>query len=351
MSAQTKQEEPYSRVQRWTARNGLRIYRIRHQPYPYLSGYVYLIVGKDFPPTMFDAGSGEGTSFRGILEGLEIVRAKWEEKFDPKQIEDIIISHAHIDHFGGTCLLKEKTGAKIHAHLYDVPVIECYKERTTIAGAGHRNFLHTCGMSEEQIEPVLKVFGYVPERVSSVRIDSVLEDGDKINGLEVLHFPGHSAGHIGLRVGEYLLTGDLILSQTLTQNWPATFFPFCGFARTVESMKKLSQLTKSPDPPQMLLPGHEDPIPKIQQRIDMVKKSEDRRNNRLMRLLNESKEGMTINELAKMMFWTAHINRTFFALADVAARLEYLMLCGSVSAVNYEVLFPGATVLRWRLSK
>jgi division protein CdvB (Snf7/Vps24/ESCRT-III family) len=101
----------------------------------------------------------------------------------------------------------------------------------------------------------------------------------------------------------------------------------------------------------MLLPGHEDPIPKIQQRIDMVKKSEDRRNNRLMRLLNESKEGMTINELAKMMFWTAHINRTFFALADVAARLEYLMLCGSVSAVNYEVLFPGATVLRWRLSK
>ena len=178
-------------------------------------------------------------------------------------------------------------------------------------------------MSEEQIEPVLKVFGYVPERVSSVRIDSVLEDGDKINGLEVLHFPGHSAGHIGLRVGEYLLTGDLILSQTLTQNWPATFFPFCGFARTVESMKKLSQLTKSPDPPQMLLPGHEDPIPKIQQRIDMVKKSEDRRNNRLMRLLNESKEGMTINELAKMMFWTAHINRTFFALADVAARLEY----------------------------
>ena len=64
-----------------------------------------------------------------------------------------------------------------------------------------------------------------------------------------------------------------------------------------------------------------------------------------------TEDGMTINELAKMMFWTAHINRRFFALADVAARLEYLMLCGFVSAVNYEVLFPGETALRWRLTK
>lgn len=351
MSASQKQGDVHANVQRWTAKNGLRIYRIRHQPYPYLSGYVYLILGEGFPPTMFDAGSGEGTSFDDIMKGIEQVRKKWGEKIKPQQIEHIILSHAHIDHFGGTHLFKELGNPKIYAHPYDAPIVETYRERTTIGTFAHANFLHTCGVPEEEIEPVLKAFGYLPERTKPVHVDDVLEDGDKLNDLEILHFPGHSAGHLGMRVGEFLLTGDLILSQTLTQNWPATFFPFCGFARTVESMKKLYRLTERKDPPKILLPGHEDPIYEIQNRIQMVHKSEDRRNTRLQRLLTETEEGMTINELAQMMFWTAHINRRFFALADVAARLEYLMLCGSVSAVNYEVLFPGETALRWRLAK
>ncbi len=339
MSASLKQGDIHANVQRWTAKNGLRIYRIRHQPYPYLSGYVYLILGEGFPPTMFDAGSGEGTSFDDIIKGIEQVCKKWKEKIKPQQIEHIILSHAHIDHFGGTHLFKELGNPKIYAHPYDAPIVESYREKTTSS------------KKDQMIEPVLKAFGYLPERTSPVHVDDVLEDGDKLNDLEILHFPGHSAGHIGMRVGEFLLTGDLILSQTLTQNWPATFFPYCGFARTVESMKKLYRLTEKKDPPKILLPGHEDPIFEIQNRIQMVQKSEDRRNTRLQRLLTETEDGMTINELAKMMFWTAHINRRFFALADVAARLEYLMLCGFVSAVNYEVLFPGETALRWRLTK
>ncbi len=350
MKITQEQGDAYANVQRWTANNGLRIYRIRHQPYPYLSGYAYLLLGDGFPPTMFDAGSGEGTSFDDIISGIDQIRKKWKEKIKPEQIEHIIISHAHIDHFGGTHLFKKLTGAKIYAHLYDAPIIESYREKTTIGTYSHRNFLHICGVAEEEIEPVLKAFGYLPERTVPVHVDTILEDGDKVNGLEVVHFPGHSAGHIGLRVGEFLLTGDLILSQTLTQNWPASFFPFCGFARTVESMKKLYRMAESKNSPQVLLPGHEDPIFDITSRIQMVKRSEDRRNQRLQRLLTENKEGMTINELAKMMFWTAHINRRFFALSDVAARLEYLMLCGLVSAVNYEVLLPGETAIRWRLS-
>ena len=354
MSADQIQGEFRSNVQRWLSRTGLRVYRIRHQPYPYLSGYVDLILGDGFPTTMFDAGSGEGTSFTDIVSGIEQVRKNWGEKVTLKKIQHIILSHAHIDHFGGTYLFKKETGAKIYAHCYDAPVVESYKERTTIGGAGHRNFLHTCGVPDDQIDAILHAFGYLPERTSSVHVDKILEDGDRVNDFEVIHFPGHSAGHIGLRVDDFLLTGDLILSQTLTQNWPATFFPFCGFARTLESLKKLSRMTESSDPPTVLLPGHEDPIQQIPQRIKMVLKSEERRNNRLRRLLKEAlesgKDGLTINELAKMMFWSAHINRTFFALSDVAARLEYLMLCGSVSAVNYEILFPGETPLLWRLS-
>ena len=116
MSASLKQGDIHANVQRWTAKNGLRIYRIRHQPYPYLSGYVYLILGEGFPPTMFDAGSGEGTSFDDIIKGIEQVCKKWKEKIKPQQIEHIILSHAHIDHFGGTHLFKELGNPKIEIY-------------------------------------------------------------------------------------------------------------------------------------------------------------------------------------------------------------------------------------------
>ena len=88
---------------------------------------------------MFDAGSGEGTSFRDILEGLEIVRAKGKRS-STRSRSKISSSPMPISIISAGPVFGKKTGAKIHAHLYDVPVIECYKERMTIAGAGHGIF-------------------------------------------------------------------------------------------------------------------------------------------------------------------------------------------------------------------
>lgn len=340
-------EQGIPAVERYDARNGLRIYRIRHQALPHLAGYVHLILGNDgFPPTLVDAGSGEGCSFPDILAGFDAVRKEWGESVTPERVETLIVSHAHIDHFGGAHLWK-RYGARVCAHLYEARMLESFRERASVANAAYEEFLRRTGTPEDRIDSVLQAFGFLPGRAVPVSVDRRLEEGDRVNGLEILHFPGHSAGHIAVRAGEFLLSGDLILSKTLSQNWPESVFPNCGMTRSLESMKRLERLAVS-DPQIRLLPAHESPIDRVLPRIQMIAKAEQRRNDRLISLLDDSEDGLTIDQLAKKMYLTAHLNRTFFAICDVASRVEYLALRGAVAAVNYDRLRLDGNVIRWR---
>ncbi len=94
--------------------------------------------------------------------------------YDPKDLSLIIITHKHSDHVGGLKELLEASGAKVAASRYEVDGI---KERTSIN-----------------------------------KIDVLLNDGDIIKGLRVIHTPGHTPGHIALleENTKALFVGDLM---------------------------------------------------------------------------------------------------------------------------------------------
>lgn len=103
---------------------------------------------------------------------------------EPEELSLIILTHHHIDHRGSARSLKKLTGAKIAAHIEDIPFIE---------GKKHSY--------DGQIIWWYKFQFFITELIfqkETVTVDVELRNGDKVNGLVVYHTPGHTEGSISL---------------------------------------------------------------------------------------------------------------------------------------------------------
>jgi hydroxyacylglutathione hydrolase len=133
--------------------------------------YVYLIYGRK--TCLID--SAVSSSYRVISDYLRQIGR------DPRDIEMLVLTHAHPDHMGGGRTVQKETGCQVAAHALEKPWIEDvdvqYRER-----------------------PILNFHSLVE---GSLKVDQDLKDGDTLELgegllLKVIHTPGHSKGSISL---------------------------------------------------------------------------------------------------------------------------------------------------------
>ena len=100
---------------------------------------------------------------------------------------------------------------------------------------------------------VLKVMG-VFIKFSPVKPDLLLKDSDKIDGVTIIHTPGHTDGSVSVYIpGEALLVGDALRT---TESGSLRLPPMTlDLERAKESIRKISGLSYA-----CLLPGHGPPI-------------------------------------------------------------------------------------------
>ncbi len=153
----------------------------------------------------------------------------------------ILITHAHLDHYGSAAALRRLTGASVAIHRLDAPAMA--QAQTNVGQT--RGF----GRFIQSILPLAEL----ALRPEPLQADLLLEDGDDLGdfGLNarVLHTPGHTAGSACLWVEERLVfSGDLILStgkphvqELYAQDW--SLLP--------SSLRRIQALH-----PQWVYPGH-----------------------------------------------------------------------------------------------
>lgn len=157
--------------------------KITNRLYQISLGAVNAFVIEDDGLTLVDTGLPGSTD--------KIFAALRKEGKNPTDIKRIILTHLHTDHTGNAADIKRQTGARVYAHHADAPLLE--------QGVSGRPTTLTPGIMNRLVYQLfIKGAG---NAVPPVAVEEKLSDGDVIpllGGIQVVHTPGHSAGHVAL---------------------------------------------------------------------------------------------------------------------------------------------------------
>jgi glyoxylase-like metal-dependent hydrolase (beta-lactamase superfamily II) len=153
-----------------------------------VNGNCFIIVRDDL--TLIDTGMPKNSA-KIVTYIQDILKRK------PTDIKTIVLTHFHIDHVGDAGDLRNLSGAKVAIHEADADYVAGRKTQPAPGGVK--------GMIFKILLPLF--FGSRP-----VEPDIMLNDGDTIAGLTVIHTPGHTPGSICLfdPTSKVLFAGDLL---------------------------------------------------------------------------------------------------------------------------------------------
>jgi glyoxylase-like metal-dependent hydrolase (beta-lactamase superfamily II) len=309
-----------------------RIYRIPLHLFPELFGYAHLVLKDDFK-ALIDVGSGFGDCNQELDEGLSRVRQDFGEDIGWEQLTHVLISHGHIDHFGGLGFVREKSNALVGVHELDRRVLTHYEERRSVVTQAMRQFLIEAGVEEEYRQEVLNVYLLHKYLFTSVEVDFTFESqGMKIGPMDLLHVPGHCPGHVTFQIDEFLLAGDHILERTSPHQAPERLSSHTGLAHYLESLEKVRAHSGSIE---CTLGGHEAPIWDLNARIDEI---EGVHVARLRQILNLLDQPHSVAEISETLFHEVHAYHKVLALEEAGAHAEYLVQRGALVVDNLEDL-------------
>jgi glyoxylase-like metal-dependent hydrolase (beta-lactamase superfamily II) len=322
---------PLPAIERFESNTNVRIYRIPAEAFPDFIVYCYVLLGAGVP-TLVDTGSGYGNSNEQLLAGIRALKSDFNEPITEKDIQRILISHGHIDHFGGVAFMVEQTGAAVGVHEIDRRVLTSYEERVIVATKDLRVYLERAGVSESTRDKVIEMYGFSKKHVKSVKVSINLEEDTPIDGMSFIHTPGHCPGQVCIRIGDVLLAADHILAHTTPHQSPESITRYTGLGHYLESLQKVDRMEGI----RLSLGGHEEPIEDVHERIEGIRASHQRKLDRVIDAIKIAEKPITISEISKHMYPDKHGYDILLALEEVGAHVEYLYEHGHLAVCNLD---------------
>jgi glyoxylase-like metal-dependent hydrolase (beta-lactamase superfamily II) len=175
------------------------VYRLGH---PLVNWYAVVDGGR---VTLIDSGlRGDASQIVADLASLGI---------RPDQVEAVVLTHGHPDHFGGAEEVRVTAGAHVHVHTADARLVAGRPPFKNIA-RGPLLLRHT---SREFIRTMRFFVGHGLLKPAAVRVVDEFDDGAVLpvpGAPRVVHVPGHTAGSSALLLEArgVLFTGDALVT-------------------------------------------------------------------------------------------------------------------------------------------
>jgi glyoxylase-like metal-dependent hydrolase (beta-lactamase superfamily II) len=264
-------------------------------------------------------------------DGMPALRAGLRSAgYELTDVSRIVVTHAHIDHYGLAGRLMELTGAQLWMHALTDLDCEKYRHPDT-AVARRRDTYADHGLPATELPSVAHgLRDWMPYLYSVVEASTRLRGGERIiiggRDWEVVHTPGHSVGHVCLWSPdlETVFSGDHLLPGVTP---PVTFergFDADPMRSYLDSLRRIEELRAG-----LVLPGHGRPFTDAQRRIEAIVRSKMRRLDGIRQTIQN--RPATVVEIIDRVFSRVMVTyQRSFALAETLAHIAYLRTAGEV---------------------
>jgi glyoxylase-like metal-dependent hydrolase (beta-lactamase superfamily II) len=328
----------------FTTQGGARIHRIPMNAFPNFWAYAYLVLVDEFF-VLIDTGSGFGDSNTHLEQGFELASRAAGRTLRIEDLTHILITHGHIDHFGGLPFLRPRVHAVVGVHELDRGNLTNYEERIVTAGNRLKAYLVEAGVPPEKRQAVLDLHRINKELFHSVPIDLTYEQaGMRVGPFEILHVPGHCAGQVVIRLHDILFSGDHVLDGISPHQWPERLTLYTGLRHYLQSLTLLSGWAGGAS---LTLAGHNRPIRDLPARMEEIRALHLLRLNKALEFLTETH---TIAEVSRELFGRVSGYDVLLAIEEAGAHVEYLQQHGLLRIVNLAELeaSDGPVVTRYQ---
>lgn len=223
---------------------------------------LYLFAGEI--PTLLDAGTNTPEVLEAVHAGMK--------KVGIKKLEQVLISHWHVDHAGAANTLAQE-GARVFAGSRD------YQEWISFVQGEAFTRLNEWatrewGVPENVIPGMLKIskrlqtFTALPDQVNLLEPYQIIQAGNSL--LQVIPTPGHTAGHLSFYAAKdsVLFSGDMLLPDEIPYPgiWEDEGIVVSGMPSYLESLNRIENL-----PSKVYLPGHGLPSANLKARCQEIR--------------------------------------------------------------------------------
>jgi glyoxylase-like metal-dependent hydrolase (beta-lactamase superfamily II) len=251
-----------------------------------------------------------------------------------ENIKALVITHAHIDHFGMAGRVVQASGCELWMHEGARDQLERYGDPETLSDE-MRAMLADHGASSDEIAELTAFEDWRPFVHSMSGATRWLKDGETFDAggrtWTVVHTPGHDAGHICLwsEQDRILVSGDTLLGSVT---------PHIDFRRGddnplgdyLASLVKIEALE-----PALVLPGHGRPFEDGAERARVTARHHDRRLGAIVQVVR--REPHSASEITDAIFGDTLLNfQRRLAFGEALAHLAYLRLNDEVERFESE---------------
>jgi glyoxylase-like metal-dependent hydrolase (beta-lactamase superfamily II) len=298
-------------------------------PFPVGDIHAYLIfpLAGSESLTLVDTGVRSPEAFEAMRRGFK------DFGFALEQVDRILVTHAHPDHYGQARRLRDLSGAQVFASAIEAERMRVgwsprthYRERASA-------WLRHWGVPQDLLEEQGAARAAVPAWQEPVEVDVVLGEDDRLAlgdfTLEVIETPGHCEGHIVFYEAETrtLFSGDHLLTDISPV--PLLHIPDEG----EERQKSLIRFMHSLDRVERLacdqvFPSHGDVIWDHRTVIAGYRLHHERRKLQIARYLESGP--LTPFEIGARMFRRHYRTELFLVMSEVIGHLDLLVEEGMV---------------------
>jgi glyoxylase-like metal-dependent hydrolase (beta-lactamase superfamily II) len=300
-------------------------------PTPFQVGRVNAYLIEDSPLTLIDSGPNSAKA----LDELEQALAAHGHAIE--DIELLVVSHQHIDHFGLAAVLARRSGAEVAALDRLAPYLARFGEQAELDDVFAERIMLRHGIPADVVAALRAVSASFRAWGSVVETTRPLSDGSELKlrdrTLRVLHRPGHSPSDtLFLDESRSILLAADHLIKHISSN-PLLARPLVAGAeggdstgeerpRALISYLSSLELTRAMDL-SLVLPGHGEPIVDHVSLIDERFRLHRRRAEKIHSLIRSRPR--SAHEIAQELWGNVAVTQAYLTLSEVLGHLDLLL--------------------------